>query len=45
MKVDSGLEKLVMKLKSMSGVDEEFVPTFKFIQFRKSRITDIITNE
>lgn len=29
----------------MRGVDMEFLPTFKFMQFRKSRIKDIVTEE
>lgn len=42
---DTGLEKLIKKLKCMRGVDQDFVATFKFMQFRKSSIKDIVTKE
>ena len=44
-KIETGLEKLIRYLKCMRGVDEEYIPTFKFFQFRKSLIKDIFTKE
>lgn len=44
-KIETGLEQLIKFMKCMRGVDEEFMPSFKFLQFRKSLIKDLYSKE
>ena len=37
---DKNLDRTIRSLKCMRGIDEEFIPTFKFFQFKKSNIKD-----
>lgn len=40
-KIELGLEHFIKGIKCFNGIEVEDVPTFKFIQFRKSFINDI----
>jgi hypothetical protein len=35
---------LIQGLKCMRGIEKNFIPSFKFFQFKKSKIMDLITN-
>jgi hypothetical protein len=43
-KITSKVDNLVKGLKCMRGIDEEFLPTFKFFQFKKSKIKDTLND-
>ena len=37
---DMGIERVIQSLKCMQGIEAEFIPKFKFFQFKKCYIKD-----
>ena len=43
--METPIERMLKNLKCMRGIDAEFMPTFKFFQFKKSNIRDCFSDE